>query len=132
MAFWFDFPRRIWYAESPRLAASDAATSPSRPKHGSRWDRRILSPDYGSAASRASAPARIQPLAQRLVRIAAALLLTSSTAFAQTTALVGGTVIDGTGKASVPNAVVVVTRDRLTCVGTAASARCQLARRVWT
>jgi imidazolonepropionase-like amidohydrolase len=54
------------------------------------------------------------------VRIAAALLLTSSTAIAQTTALVGATVIDGTGRPGVPNAVVVVTRDRLTCVGTAA------------
>lgn len=55
-----------------------------------------------------------------VVRIAAALLLTSSTAIAQSTALVGATVIDGTGNAGVPNAVVIVTRDRLTCVGTLA------------
>ena len=55
-----------------------------------------------------------------LVRIAAALLLTASTAFAQSTALVGGTVIDGTGGPGIPNAVVVVTRDRLACVGTIA------------
>jgi imidazolonepropionase-like amidohydrolase len=54
------------------------------------------------------------------VRVAAALLLTSGTAIAQSTALVGATVVDGTGKPGVPNAVVVVTRDRLTCVGTVA------------
>ena len=50
--------------------------------------------------------------------LGAALLLTSSTAIAQSTALVGATVIDGTGKPGIPNAVVVVTRDRLTCVAT--------------
>jgi hypothetical protein len=44
-----------------------------------------------------------------LRRIAAALLLTSSAAAAQSTALIGGTVIDATGKPGVPNAVVVVT-----------------------
>jgi imidazolonepropionase-like amidohydrolase len=71
----------------------DAATLPPHPKHGSRWE---------------------------FARIAATLLLMSSTALAQSTALVGATVIDGTGKANVPNAVVVVTRDRLSCVGTAA------------
>jgi imidazolonepropionase-like amidohydrolase len=49
-----------------------------------------------------------------------ALLLTSATATAQSTALVGATVIDGTGRPGVPNAVVVVTRDRLACVGTLA------------
>ena len=53
-------------------------------------------------------------------RVAAALLLTGGTAAAQTTALVGGTVIDGTGKPGIPNAVVIVTGDRLTCVGTVA------------
>ncbi|HKH90643.1 MAG TPA: hypothetical protein VKA54_02505, partial [Gemmatimonadaceae bacterium] len=58
------------------------------------------------------------PLYPCLVRVGAALLLTSTTAVAQSTALVGATVIDGTGKPSVPNAVVVVTRDRLSCVGT--------------
>jgi imidazolonepropionase-like amidohydrolase len=55
-----------------------------------------------------------------LARIAFALLLTGGTATAQTTALVGGTVIDGTGRPAIPNAVVLVTGDRLTCVGTAA------------
>src|SRR5512133_2025003 len=55
-----------------------------------------------------------------VAQIPAALLLTGSTAIAQTTALVGGTVIDGTGRPGVPNAVVVVTGDRLTCVGTMA------------
>src|SRR5215207_787403 len=60
------------------------------------------------------------PLYPCLVRVGAALLLTSTTAVAQSTALVGATVIDGTGKPRVPDAVVVVTHDRLTCVGTAA------------
>ena len=54
-------------------------------------------------------------------RLAAALLLTSSAAFAQgATALVGGTVVDGTGKPAIPNAVVIVTGDRLSCVGSSA------------
>jgi imidazolonepropionase-like amidohydrolase len=56
---------------------------------------------------------------RRLAAIAAVLLLTTSRAAAQTAALVGGTVIDGSGKPGIPNAVVVVTRDRLACVGTA-------------
>jgi imidazolonepropionase-like amidohydrolase len=55
----------------------------------------------------------------RVARIAAALVLASNTAIAQRTALVGATVIDGTGRPGVPNAVVVVTGDRLTCVGAA-------------
>jgi imidazolonepropionase-like amidohydrolase len=54
------------------------------------------------------------------VRIVAALLLTSSTAIAQSTALVGATVVDGTGRPGIANAVVVVNGDRLACVGTAA------------
>ena len=37
-----------------------------------------------------------------------------------TTALVAGTVIDGTGRHAIPNAVIVVTRDRLRCVGSPA------------
>jgi cytosine/adenosine deaminase-related metal-dependent hydrolase len=57
-------------------------------------------------------------LHRRIAHIGAALLLAGSTALAQTTALVGGTVIDGTGRPSISNAVVVVTGDRLTCVGT--------------
>ena len=54
------------------------------------------------------------------LRAAAALVMLSGTAVAQTTALVGATVIDGTGKPSVANAVVIVAGDRLRCVGTAA------------
>jgi len=46
------------------------------------------------------------------------LLLTSSAA-AQSTALVGGTVIDGTGR-SIAAATVVVTGDRIACVGSTA------------
>lgn len=37
----------------------------------------------------------------------------------QSTALVGATVVDGTGGPAISNAVVVVTGDRITCVGTA-------------
>lgn len=39
---------------------------------------------------------------------------------AQTTALTGATVIDGTGRAAIPDAVVLVRGERLACVGTAA------------
>jgi len=56
----------------------------------------------------------------RSIQFVVALLLTGSAVRAQTTALVGGTVIDGTGRTGIPNAVVLVTRDRLVCVGTAA------------
>jgi imidazolonepropionase-like amidohydrolase len=38
---------------------------------------------------------------------------------AQVTALIGGTVIDGTGRPATANAVIVVTGDRIACVGTA-------------
>ena len=55
-----------------------------------------------------------------VARAATALLFVGSSAAAQTTALVGGTVIDGTGSPGIANAAVVVTGDRLTCVGTAA------------
>lgn len=58
-----------------------------------------------------------------IARSVAALLLASSTAAAQraqSVALVGGTVIDGTGRPAVANATVVVTGDRIACLGTAA------------
>jgi len=41
-------------------------------------------------------------------------------ASAQSTALVGGTIIDGTGGPEIPNGVVVVAGSRIRCVGTAA------------
>ena len=47
-------------------------------------------------------------------------LATASVASAQTRALVGATVIDGTGSAPLPDAVVLIEGDRITCVGTAA------------
>jgi imidazolonepropionase-like amidohydrolase len=47
----------------------------------------------------------------------AATLLAGGTA-AQTVALTGGTIIDGTGRPAVPNGVVVVRGNRLQCVGT--------------
>ena len=80
-----------------------------RIEHDIMCHARLVDPDCGCIDG--YRPARILP---------AALLLTSTTAIAQSTALVGATVIDGTGKPGVPNAVVVVTRDRLTCVGSAA------------
>jgi imidazolonepropionase-like amidohydrolase len=46
-------------------------------------------------------------------------LLLASSAQAQSTALVGGTVIDGTGR-SIAGATVVVSGDRIACVGSAA------------
>jgi imidazolonepropionase-like amidohydrolase len=46
-------------------------------------------------------------------------LLLVANAQAQSTAVVGATVIDGTGR-SIPNATVVVTGDRIVCVGSAA------------
>ena len=49
----------------------------------------------------------------------AATLLAGGTA-AQTVALTGGTIIDGTGRAAVRNGVIVIQGDRLRCVGTAA------------
>ena len=42
---------------------------------------------------------------------------------AQTIALVGGTIIDGTGKPAIANGVVLVRDGRLACVGTAAQCR---------
>ena len=47
-----------------------------------------------------------------------AVVLLATPAQAQSVALVGGTVIDGTGR-SLPNATVVVTGDRIACVGPA-------------
>lgn len=47
------------------------------------------------------------------------LLAAASAASAQTLALVGATVIDGTGAAPVADAVVLIDGDRITCVGTA-------------
>jgi len=55
-----------------------------------------------------------------LIAVAAAIGPTAP-AFAQTTALVGATVIDGTGGAPIPDAVVLVEDGRLRCVGPAAS-----------
>jgi len=48
----------------------------------------------------------------------AVLLLAASGASAETTALVGATVHDGTGAAATPDAVVIVRGDRIACVGT--------------
>ncbi|HWP38586.1 MAG TPA: amidohydrolase family protein [Gemmatimonadales bacterium] len=67
---------------------------------------------------------------RRLVWLLAGAVVTTDAA-AQTVALVGGTVIDGTGGPAIRDAVVVATAGRLTCVGPAA--RCPVptdARRV--
>ena len=63
------------------------------------------------------------PAFNRLVPAAVCLLLGTTlgppAATAQVTALVGATVIDGTGAAAIPGGVVVVEGDRLACVGSA-------------
>lgn len=59
---------------------------------------------------------------RRLSRTAAAILAAAVLPLglqAQTHALVGGTIIDGSGAAPVPNGVVVVDGDRIACVGSA-------------
>ena len=56
----------------------------------------------------------------RFLRHTIVLSVATGAAAAQTTALTGGTLIDGTGGPGIANAVVVVTGSRLTCVGTAA------------
>jgi imidazolonepropionase-like amidohydrolase len=48
----------------------------------------------------------------------AAALVTATSAAAQTTALTGGTVLDGSGGPPIVNAVVIVTGGRITCIGT--------------
>jgi imidazolonepropionase-like amidohydrolase len=53
------------------------------------------------------------------LRHAVFILAVANSAAAQTTALTGGTVIDGTGRPAIAGAVVVITGDRLSCVGTA-------------
>jgi imidazolonepropionase-like amidohydrolase len=55
-----------------------------------------------------------------ILRYIATVLAATNAAAAQTTALTGGTVIDGTGRPGIANAVVVITGSRLTCVGTSA------------
>jgi imidazolonepropionase-like amidohydrolase len=55
-----------------------------------------------------------------LVALVAPLLVLPSPAAAQVTALVGGTVVDGTGRPAIADGVVLVTSDRITCVGSTA------------
>ena len=55
----------------------------------------------------------------RLIATGLTVLLAADVS-AQTTALTGATVIDGTGRAAIPNAVVLVRGDRIACIGTAA------------
>jgi imidazolonepropionase-like amidohydrolase len=55
-----------------------------------------------------------------ILRYIATVIAATNAAAAQTTALTGGTVIDGTGRPGIANAVVVITGSRLTCVGTSA------------
>jgi imidazolonepropionase-like amidohydrolase len=52
--------------------------------------------------------------------LAIASLIVVHNAAAQTTALVGGTIIDGTGKPAIERGVVVINGRRITCVGSAA------------
>lgn len=57
---------------------------------------------------------------QSLFALSVATLATVSVARAQSTALVGGTIISGTTTPAVERGVVVITGDRITCVGAAA------------
>jgi imidazolonepropionase-like amidohydrolase len=57
------------------------------------------------------------------MRTILALLIATQSALAQSVALTGATVIHGTGAPAIPNGVVVVTGDRITCVGTAAQCK---------
>ncbi|HYC52080.1 MAG TPA: amidohydrolase family protein [Gemmatimonadaceae bacterium] len=59
-----------------------------------------------------------------VVGLLALLTVSPAGASAQVTAIVGGTIVDGTGRPSIPNGVVIVTGERLTCVGT--TAQCQV------
>src|SRR5262245_221386 len=54
----------------------------------------------------------------RTARSFAAVALATTSASPQTTALVGGTIIDGTGRPGLANGVVVVQSGRIGCVGT--------------
>ncbi len=55
--------------------------------------------------------------ALRCAPLAGVILSLPMSLAAQTTALVGGTLIDGTGRGEIPGGVVVVEGDRLACVG---------------
>ena len=55
----------------------------------------------------------------RSLRLSVTALLVAGGSAAQSIALIGGTIIDGTGKPAIPNGVVVIRGDRLQCVGTA-------------
>jgi len=56
----------------------------------------------------------------RMLSCVVATIVAANSAAAQTTALIGGTVVDGTGRPAIERGVVVVTGTRITCVGTAA------------
>ena len=64
------------------------------------------------------------------MRITIALLIAARQAAAQSLALTGGTVIDGTGGAAIPGAVVVVTGERIACVGTTTQCRVPAGARI--
>jgi imidazolonepropionase-like amidohydrolase len=55
----------------------------------------------------------------RLASVAIVLCTTTTSAVAQQTAIVGGTILDGTGRPAIAGGVVVVTGERISCVGAA-------------
>jgi imidazolonepropionase-like amidohydrolase len=55
----------------------------------------------------------------RSVTLGLAAILLAGASPAQTVALTGGTIIDGTGRPAIPNGVIILRGDRLQCVGTA-------------
>ncbi|MGH7560763.1 MAG: amidohydrolase family protein, partial [Gemmatimonadales bacterium] len=62
----------------------------------------------------------MQAKMKRSLTLGLSMTLAAGMAAAQTIALTGGTIIDGTGRPAIANGVVVVRGDRLQCVGTAA------------
>jgi imidazolonepropionase-like amidohydrolase len=97
---------------------------------GPRYDGAAVRPRRSPArpaarsAARAARAARLAGWVLALATAAAAPVTAQAAqaaqASGQTIALVGGTVIDGTGAAPVADGVVVVTGERIACVGTAA------------
>jgi len=55
----------------------------------------------------------------RFLMIGLAATVLAGVSAAQTVALTGGTIIDGTGRPAIPNGVIILRGDRLQCVGTA-------------
>lgn len=62
----------------------------------------------------------MKTMVRHLASLTVLTLVRISPVSGQVTALVGGTVIDGTGRPALANGIVLVTSDRITCIGTSA------------